>query len=195
MARQHFLRTDAPALSRAALSVLSPSHCKACPADSAFQRTRIMPKPIAIYYEQPHWFKPLFAELESARASRFEKDRCHHAHAYAIEDQPGCRSYCAGGKPHEPFGMEPRAWRHDLLHARLPRPPCEACGVRVINGSQAFRSELSKASQLSHAPRRSGSSTRRRASFIAPSQAAGRVQKVCAFRSWSSRTLAAPVQA
>ncbi len=23
-----------------------------------------MSKPIAIYYEQPHWFKPLFAELD-----------------------------------------------------------------------------------------------------------------------------------
>jgi hypothetical protein len=103
-----------------------------------------MPKPIAIYYEQPHWFKPLFAELEK-RAIPFEKIDAT-THGYAIEDRPDQRYSLVVNR------MSPSAWNREhadtIFYTLGYLDHLEACGVRVINGSQAFRSELSKASQL-----------------------------------------------
>jgi hypothetical protein len=103
-----------------------------------------MQKPIAIYYEQPHWFKPLFAELER-RAIPFEAIDAT-THSYAIEDRPDARYSLVVNR------MSPSAWNRghgDAIFYTLGYlEHLEACGVRVINGSQAFRSELSKAAQL-----------------------------------------------
>jgi hypothetical protein len=103
-----------------------------------------MQKPIAIYYEQPHWFKPLFAELER-RAIPFEAIDAT-THSYAIEDRPDARYALVVNR------MSPSAWNRghgDAIFYTLGYlEHLEACGVRVINGSQAFRSELSKAAQL-----------------------------------------------
>ena len=103
-----------------------------------------MHKPIAIYYEQPHWFKPLFAELER-RSIPFEKIDAT-THAYAIEDRPD-ESYSLVVNR-----MSPSAWNREhgdtIFYTLGYLEHLEGCGVRVINGSQAFRSELSKASQL-----------------------------------------------
>jgi hypothetical protein len=56
--------------------------------------------PIAIYYEQPNWFKPLFAELDRRGTSYVKL----HApdHTFAPEQHPE-EQYA-----HEPLGMEPR---------------------------------------------------------------------------------------
>ena len=103
-----------------------------------------MPRPIAIYYEQPHWFKPLFAELER-RGIPFEKLDAT-AHGYAIEDRPEERYSLVVNR------MSPSAWNREhgdtIFYTLGYLDHLEARGVRVINGSQAFRSELSKASQL-----------------------------------------------
>lgn len=103
-----------------------------------------MPKPIAIYYEQPHWFKPLFAELER-RGIAFEKLDAT-MHRYAIEDRPEQRYSLLVNR------MSPSAWNRDhgdtIFYTLGYLDHLEARGVRVINGSRAFRSELSKASQL-----------------------------------------------
>ncbi len=103
-----------------------------------------MPKPIAIYYEQPHWFKPLFAELER-RAIPFEKLDAT-THSYAIEDRPEQRYSLVVNR------MSPSAWNREhgdtIFYTLGYLDHLEARGVRVINGSRAFRSELSKASQL-----------------------------------------------
>jgi hypothetical protein len=103
-----------------------------------------MPLPIAIYYEQPHWFKPLFAELER-RGVPFEKIDAT-THAYAIEDRPDERYSLVVNR------MSPSAWNREhgdtIFYTLGYLDHLEACGVRVINGSQAFRSELSKAAQL-----------------------------------------------
>lgn len=103
-----------------------------------------MPKPIAIYYEQPHWFKPLFAELER-RGLPFEKLDAT-IHAYAIEDAPEQRYSLVVNR------MSPSAWNREhgdtIFYTLGYLDHLEARGVRVINGSAAFRSELSKASQL-----------------------------------------------
>ncbi len=104
-----------------------------------------MPRPIAIYYEQPHWFKPLFAELDR-RAIPYEKLDAT-AHSYGIEDRPETKYSLVVNR------MSPSAWNRDhgdtnfytlgYLHHLASR------GVRVINGTRAFQTELSKASQLS----------------------------------------------
>jgi hypothetical protein len=104
-----------------------------------------MPKPIAIYYEQLHWFKPLFAELER-RNIPFEKLDAT-THSYAIEDHPEQKYALVVNR------MSPSAWNREhgdtIFYTLGYLDHLEARGVRVINGSQAFRSELSKASQLS----------------------------------------------
>lgn len=103
-----------------------------------------MSRPIAIYYEQPHWFKPLFAELER-RGIPFEKIDAT-THAYAIEEHPEQRYALVVNR------MSPSAWNREhgdtIFYTLGYLDHLEARGVRVINGAQAFRSELSKASQL-----------------------------------------------
>ena len=100
--------------------------------------------PLAIYYEQPHWFKPLFAELDRRGAAYVKLSAVEHT--YGPEDRPEEMYALVLNK------MSPSAWNRghgdqifytmgflEHLHAR---------GVRVINGARAFRSELSKAAQL-----------------------------------------------
>ena len=104
-----------------------------------------MPKPIAIYYEQPHWFQPLFAELDR-RGTPYVK--LHAAeHSFAVEDHPE-RAYALVVNR-----MSPSAWNRghgDAIFYTLGYlEHLAARGVRVINGRQAYASELSKAAQLS----------------------------------------------
>lgn len=104
-----------------------------------------MPKPIAIYYEQQHWFKPLFAELDR-RGTHYEKlDAVEHA--YAIEDRPERRYSLVMNR------MSPSAWNREhgdcIFYTLGFLNHLERRGVRVINGLKAFRTELSKAAQLS----------------------------------------------
>ncbi|HEY3219183.1 MAG TPA: hypothetical protein VGJ80_00500 [Gemmatimonadales bacterium] len=98
---------------------------------------------IGIYYEHPHWFAPLFAEL----------DRRGIAYTRLHAEQ---HRFDPGSKP--PYDlvfnrMSPSAWlrghgnavfytHHFLGHL-------EHSGVRVVNGSRAFQAETSKALQLS----------------------------------------------
>jgi hypothetical protein len=104
-----------------------------------------MPKPIAIYYEQPHWFKPLFAELDR-RGTRYVKINAVD-HAYAIEDHPEQRFSIVLNR------MSPSAWNREhgdaIFYTLGFLDQLERRGVRVINGLKAFRTELSKAAQLS----------------------------------------------
>ncbi len=104
-----------------------------------------MPKPIAIYYEQPHWFKPLFAELERRSIPFVKLDAT--THRYNIEDRPEQQYALVVNR------MSPSAWNREhgdtIFYTLGYLDHLESRGVRVINGSKAFRSELSKASQLS----------------------------------------------
>lgn len=103
-----------------------------------------MPRPIAIYYEQPHWFKPLFAEMDRRAMEYVKLDATEHA--YAIEEHPEEKYALVVNR------MSPSAWNREhgdtIFYTLGYLDHLEARGVRVINGSQAFRSELSKASQL-----------------------------------------------
>ncbi|MGC2163268.1 MAG: hypothetical protein WA634_15275 [Silvibacterium sp.] len=104
-----------------------------------------MPKPIAIYYEQQHWFKPLFAELDRRGTSYVKIDAIDHA--YAIEEHPERRFALVVNR------MSPSAWNREhgdsIFYTLGFLDHLERRGVRVINGLKAFRTELSKAAQLS----------------------------------------------
>ncbi len=104
-----------------------------------------MSKPIALYYEQPHWFQPLFAELDR-RGVPYVK--LHAAeHSFRVEDEPE-RDYALVVNR-----MSPSAWNRghgDAIFYTLGfLDHLERRGVRVINGRAAYASELSKAAQLS----------------------------------------------
>ncbi|HEV2749156.1 MAG TPA: hypothetical protein VGV12_01385 [Gemmatimonadales bacterium] len=100
-------------------------------------------RPIAIYYEHPDWFRPLFTELDRWRVPYVRLDAASH------------RFDAADGPP--PYSlvfnrMSPSAYLRGAgnaifytLHylAHLKRH-----GVRVINGYDAYVTETSKALQL-----------------------------------------------
>ena len=100
--------------------------------------------PIAIYYEQPHWFKPLFAELDR-RGTPYVK-------LFAPE-----HSYSPSDHPEELYSlvfnrMSPSAWNRDhgdqIFYTLGFLEHLASRGVKVLNGYKAFQSELSKAGQL-----------------------------------------------
>jgi hypothetical protein len=101
--------------------------------------------PIAIYYEQPNWFKPLFAELDrhgTPYVKLFAPD-----HIYSPADHPEELYSLVFNR------MSPSAWNRghgdQIFYTSGYLEHLASRGVRVINGVQAFRSELSKAGQLS----------------------------------------------
>ena len=100
--------------------------------------------PIAILYEQPNWFKPLFAELDR-RGTHYVKLSAVE-HAYSPADHPEDEYALVFNR------ISPSAWNRgngdQIFYTTGFLEHLEARGVRVINGLQAFRSELSKASQL-----------------------------------------------
>lgn len=103
-----------------------------------------LPKPIAIYYEHPDWFRPLFAELDRRQtpyvlieASRHQYDPDENKIDYALLFNRMSPSAYLRGHGQGIF------YTHNYL-AHLERH-----GVRVINGRTAFALETSKALQLS----------------------------------------------
>jgi D-ala D-ala ligase C-terminus len=102
-------------------------------------------KPIAIYYEQQHWFKPLFAELDRRGTPYVKLDATEHA--YAIEEHPEKLFSLVVNR------MSPSAWNREhgdcIFYTLGFLDHLERRRVRVINGQKAFRTELSKAAQLS----------------------------------------------
>ncbi len=101
--------------------------------------------PFAIYYEQPNWFKPLFAELDRRGANYVKLDAVEH-------------SFSPNERSEEQYSlvlnrMSPSAWNRghsdQIFYTQAFMEHLESRGVRVINGVKAYRSELSKAAQLS----------------------------------------------
>ncbi|CAM4407512.1 Glutathione synthase/RimK-type ligase, ATP-grasp superfamily [Pedobacter westerhofensis] len=98
---------------------------------------------IAISYEQPDWFKPLFAELEK-RGIAFQTTN-PTAHYFAID----------GAKPSFDLffnRMSPSAYLREGIQGTFYTLNylkfLEEHGIRVINGYKAFTYETSKALQL-----------------------------------------------
>lgn len=98
---------------------------------------------IGIYYEHPRWFEPLFAELDRRGAS-YERLRAD-SHFYDPSEPDSHRLIFNR--------MSPSAYRRGsgsgILYTLSYLEHLEATGVQVINGSTAFRYEVSKAAQLS----------------------------------------------
>jgi hypothetical protein len=98
---------------------------------------------LAVVYEHPHWFEPLFAALDR-RGLPYQ--RLHAAtHHYDPSAPVGSRAVFNR--------MSPSAWLRghgDAVFFTLQwLRHIEDRGVRVINGSRAFGFEISKARQLS----------------------------------------------
>jgi len=100
-------------------------------------------RPIAIYHEHPDWFRPLFEELKRRAVPYVRLDAANHRY------EPG------GLRP--PYAlllnrMSPSAWRrgvgHSISYTAQYLDQLERWGVRVVNGTQAFLAEISKARQL-----------------------------------------------
>ena len=101
-------------------------------------------RPLAVYYEHPDWFRPLFAELDR-RGTPYERlDAAEHGY------DPG--------EAEPPYSlvlnrMSPSAYlrgRGDaIFYTSQYLAHLERQGVRVINGQAAWRTEISKAGQLS----------------------------------------------
>ena len=100
--------------------------------------------PIAIYYEQPNWFKPLFAELDRRSTPYVALNAVEHT--WSPEEHPEEKFSLVFNR------MSPSAWNRDhgdqIFYTVGFLEHLESRGVRVINGLKAFRSELSKAGQL-----------------------------------------------
>jgi hypothetical protein len=106
-------------------------------------RSEVAAAPIAVYYEHPSWFNPLFQELER-RHVPFE--RLHVGeHTYDVAD------------PRPPYPLlfnriSPSAFTRGLpgaiSYTLQYLAHLEKLGVRVINGHECFANEISKARQL-----------------------------------------------
>jgi hypothetical protein len=99
-------------------------------------------RPIAIFYEHPEWFKPLFAELDR-RGTPYVKLHADE-HAFDPAEEPAYSLVFNR--------MSPSAYlrgRGDAIFYTLSwLAHLRQNGVRVVNGYEAFGSEISKAGQL-----------------------------------------------
>ncbi len=101
-------------------------------------------KPIAVLYEHPEWFKPLFAELDRLGAPYVALHAAEHVYDPDASEAP----YSVVVNR-----MSPSAWmrgqRDTIFHTLRYLEHLEDTGAPVLNGATAFRYELSKAAQAS----------------------------------------------
>ncbi len=100
-------------------------------------------KPLAVFYEHPDWFRPLFAEFERRGIDYVRIDAASHSFdpsesegAYSLVfNRASPSAYLRGHKQTTFYTL------HWLKHLEL-------LGVPVVNGSGVYAMELSKATQL-----------------------------------------------
>jgi len=99
-------------------------------------------KPIAIYYEQQHWFRPLFEQLDARGVNWVKVDARNHQYDVAAKEREYSLLFNR---------MSPSAWQrgigHGIFYTLNYLSHLEEKGVRVVNGSRAFTHEISKALQ------------------------------------------------
>lgn len=101
---------------------------------------------LAIYHEHPDWFKPLFSELRK-RELPYQKINAAESSFSPFKQE--------GDLPYKVFfnRMSPSAYLRNneqaIFYTSGLLSYLESKGVRVINGSKAWRYEISKALQLS----------------------------------------------
>ncbi len=100
-------------------------------------------RPLAIFYEHPDWFRPLFAELDR-RGTPYVR-----VHTDGYDFDPAAPPPAWSGVFNR---MSPSAWKRGraaaIFSTRDLLEWLELHGVEVINGSAAFRVETSKALQI-----------------------------------------------
>jgi len=100
-------------------------------------------RPIAIYYEHPDWFRPLFAELDR-RGIAYEKiDAAAHVYDPAEREVPYSVVFNRAS-PSAYLRGRPQTTFHTLNWLRH----LDRLGVPVVNGAEAYTMETSKALQL-----------------------------------------------
>jgi hypothetical protein len=100
-------------------------------------------RPIAIFYEHPEWFKPLFAELDR-RGTPYVKLHADE-HGFDPAEQP---AYSLVFNRMSPSAYL-RGRGNAIFYTQAFLSHLERRRVRVVNGTQAFGNEISKAAQLS----------------------------------------------
>ncbi len=102
-----------------------------------------MSLPLAIYYEHPDWFRPLFAELDRRGTNYVALDARRHSYDPAQTEPEYAVLFNR---------MSPSAYlRSDhpgIFYTLGYLAHLERLGTRVVNGRQAFTTETSKALQL-----------------------------------------------
>ena len=103
-----------------------------------------MSKTLAIYYEHPDWFRPLFAELDQRALPYVKLDATRHSYDPSDDESPYAVVFNR---------MSPSAYLrehgHGIFYTLQYLNHLENLGTRVINGPNAFAVEISKARQLS----------------------------------------------
>jgi hypothetical protein len=100
---------------------------------------------IGIYYEHPDWFRPLFQELDR-RGTPYDKINAD-GHVFDPADDDAARYSLVFNRMSPSAYLRGRA--HTILYTQQYLAHLEQLGVKVINGTDAFRIETSKAQQLS----------------------------------------------
>src|SRR5260370_1065503 len=102
-------------------------------------------KPIAIYYEHPDWFRPLFQRLDESGVAWKKIDARIDEYDAASTDEEYSLLFNR---------MSPSAWQrglgHGIFYTLNYLAHLEAKGVRVVNGYRCFNHEISKALQLAN---------------------------------------------
>lgn len=101
-------------------------------------------KPIAIFYEHDDWFKPLFAELDR-RGLAYEKISSV-SHNFAIDEDFASRFSLVFNRTSPSAYL--RGHQQSIFYTLDWLAAVEAQGVPVVNGSEVYRFEISKARQL-----------------------------------------------
>src|ERR1700743_955026 len=103
-------------------------------------------QPIAIYYENPHWFVPVFQEIDRRGVPYGRIDAAQHHFDPAHLNGEGGYSLVF-------TRMSPSAYRRGhgqaIFYTLYYLDHLEQRGKRIVNGQKAFRYETSKALQLS----------------------------------------------
>jgi glutathione synthase/RimK-type ligase-like ATP-grasp enzyme len=99
--------------------------------------------PIAIYYEHPDWFKPLFAELERRGVPYVRVDAAAHSYDPSETVSPyslvfNRASPSAYLRGHQQVTFHTLSWLRYLERIRVP----------LVNGPASYQMEISKALQL-----------------------------------------------
>ena len=103
-----------------------------------------MSRTLAIYYEHPDWFRPLFAELDRRSFPYVTLDATQHSYDPSENERP----YAVVFNRMSP-SAHLRGHGHGIFYTLQYLHYLENLGTRIINSQKAFAIEISKARQLS----------------------------------------------